>query len=124
MNGEQEHLEEAAGPQRGVPLNQDKRREAEILRRFVKVYCAHHGGGDPLCASCRDLLDYALQRLEKCPFDPKPRCKNCPVHCYRDDYRRQIREVMRFGGMYFIKRGRLDWLVKYLIPWPWRQARR
>ena len=91
--------------------------EEKVLRRFISVYCrARHGTkGEPLCAACGDLLAYALNRLERCPFDPKPRCKACPTHCYRRDYRAGIREVMRFSGMYFVKRGRLDWLVRYFM---------
>jgi len=44
---------------------------------------------------------------------PKPKCKDCPVHCYKIEYRRRIKEVMRFSGIYFVKRGRVDWLIKY-----------
>jgi hypothetical protein len=46
-------------------------------------------------------------------MDPKPKCKDCPVHCYKSEYRRRIKEVMRFSGIYFVKRGRVDWLIKY-----------
>jgi len=67
------------------------------------------------CESCNELLEYALLRLEKCPFDPKPKCKDCKVHCYKDDYRQRIREVMKFSGIHFVKRGRLDWLFKYFL---------
>jgi hypothetical protein len=68
-----------------------------------------------MCESCAELLEYALLRLEKCPFDPKPKCKDCKVHCYKDDYRQRIREVMKFSGIHFVKRGRLDWLFKYFL---------
>lgn len=91
-------------------------KEMQMLERFVRVYCRHHhGGGDQNCQQCRDLLSYARTRLEKCPFDPKPKCKDCKVHCYRGDYRDRVRQVMRFSGMYFIKRGRLDWLFHFLL---------
>jgi len=26
-----------------------------------------------------------------------------------------MREIMRFSGLYFVRRGRLDWLVKYFL---------
>ena len=91
-------------------------KEMRMLDRFVQVYCRHHhGAGDQTCDQCRDLLSYARTRLEKCPFAPKPKCKDCKVHCYLGDYRDRIRQVMRFSGMYFIKRGRLDWLLHFLI---------
>ncbi len=92
-------------------------REASVLERFVEVYCRqHHGTGrGELCNDCVALLAYAFERLDRCPLDPKPRCKACPVHCYEPRHRQKIREVMRFSGTYFVKRGRLDWLVRYFL---------
>jgi hypothetical protein len=101
-----------------VPESEKKTgREAKVLNTFISVFCrARHGGdGKALCVDCRELLAYALKRLDRCPYDPKPRCKACPSHCYRSDYRAKIREVMRFSGTYFVKRGRLDWLVRYFM---------
>ena len=91
-------------------------KELQTLARFIEVYCHHHHERtEGLCEACDGLLAYARSRLEKCPFDPKPKCKDCKVHCYRGDYRARIREVMRFSGMHFVKRGRLDWLLRYFL---------
>lgn len=96
-------------------------REFATLKNFVEVYCRHHHPRETLCAErgvcpdCCGLLDYARARLERCPFDPKPKCKDCTVHCYRKDYRQRVREVMRYSGMYYVKRGRIDWLIKYFL---------
>jgi hypothetical protein len=68
-----------------------------------------------MCLECADLLRYALRKLTRCPYEPKPMCKACPTHCFRTDYRRKIREVMRFSGIYFVKRGRIDWLLRYFL---------
>ena len=92
-----------------------REKEQRTLRRFVEVYC-HRKHGFPdgeLCGDCSDLLGYALKRLEKCPLKPKPKCKDCTVHCFTKQYRKRIQEVMKFAGMHFVKRGRLDWLVRY-----------
>ncbi|MEI6668674.1 MAG: nitrous oxide-stimulated promoter family protein [Acidobacteriota bacterium] len=92
-------------------------REFRTVSTFVEVWCrTHHAppGGAP-CAECGDLLTYVRVRLEKCPYDPKPKCKACPTHCYKPDQRARVREIMRYSGMYFVKRGRLDWLVKYFM---------
>jgi len=90
-------------------------RDLRILEKFIEVYCRRHH--EPprgeLCAECRDLLEYARGKLERCPYDPKPKCKACPTHCYEPARRARVREVMRFSGMHFVKRGRLDWLVRY-----------
>jgi hypothetical protein len=93
------------------------RRDLLVIERFVEVYCreSHRSAGGKLCAECDDVLSYARARLAKCPFDPKPKCKNCTVHCYRPEYRARMKEVMRFSGMYFVKRGRLDWLIRYFL---------
>ena len=87
-----------------------------MLERFVRVYCLeHHGQGETLCDECSDLFAYATERLEACPYDPKPKCKDCHTHCYRKSYREKIRTVMRFSGTHFVKRGRLDWAVRYFL---------
>jgi hypothetical protein len=67
---------------------------------MIRLYCrANHGGGPENCPECQELSEYALARLEKCPFKAeKPTCANCPVHCYRPQMRERIRIVMRFSG--------------------------
>ena len=73
-----------------------------MLKRFIRIYCREHHSpakGD-LCLDCSHLLSYAEERLEKCPYDPKPKCKDCATHCYKPEYRDRIKEVMRFSGMH------------------------
>jgi len=67
---------------------------------MIRIYCrAHHGRRSGLCPECRDLLEYACERLERCPFkEHKPRCSECPVHCYKPDMSERIRAVMRYSG--------------------------
>ncbi|MCD4748888.1 MAG: nitrous oxide-stimulated promoter family protein [Thermoanaerobaculales bacterium] len=68
---------------------------------MIRLYCgAHH---DPtkegLCRECLDLVHYTRRRLERCPFgEEKPVCDRCPLHCYQEDIRSQIRKVMRYSG--------------------------
>ena len=92
-----------------------KTRDLATIEKFIEVYCRrnHRTPKGRLCDDCDDLLIYARDKLAKCPMDPKPKCKDCPVHCYSDAYRQKIKDVMRFSGIYFVKRGRLDWLIKY-----------
>ncbi len=100
--------------------------DAKVLRTFIAVYCRErhlrHGAavaviedGKQYCAECGALLHYALQRNDCCPLEPKPACRRCHVHCYNDLMRQKIRQVMKFSGIYFVKRGRLDWLWHYLM---------
>lgn len=69
---------------------------------MVRIYCAEHRHEAPdgcTCATCRDLLAYAHQRLDRCPYgDDKPSCKACPIHCYQPARREEMRQVMREAG--------------------------
>ena len=76
-------------------------REYRTLQCMVEIYCRDHhaaGAGGP-CEECRSFLDYAGQRLEKCPYgEAKPTCAKCPIHCYKRVQREQAREIMRYAG--------------------------
>lgn len=88
-----------------VEFRTDKRfirraRELRTIAVMVDMYCRfHHHAGDVPCPACRQLLDYAQKRLERCPFgDAKPTCNKCLVHCYSVERREKVREVMRWAG--------------------------
>lgn len=70
--------------------------EAKTLKAMISLYCRrHHGAGKDLCVECRELEEYALQRLAACPFqEGKTTCGRCLVHCYRPAMRQRVREVM------------------------------
>ncbi len=75
-------------------------RERRTIRVMIQIYCqgTHHSNGR-LCPACQQLETYAMQRLDKCPFQArKPTCVRCPIHCYRPAMRQQVRQVMRFSG--------------------------
>ncbi|PKU25419.1 nitrous oxide-stimulated promoter family protein [Telmatospirillum siberiense] len=68
---------------------------------MLRLYCRarHRAAGGELCPDCAALHDYALQRLQRCPFgEDKPACGKCRVHCYKPDRREQVRQVMRWAG--------------------------
>ncbi len=94
-----------------------KHKDKVLLEKFIGVYCRmkHGTDGGTLCSDCAALREYAFEKLDTCPFDPKPKCKECTVHCYAEPTRSTMKEVMKFAGIYFVKRGRLDWLFKYLM---------
>jgi hypothetical protein len=72
--------------------------EKQTVSAMIALYC--HGNRHELpCAECEALEDYALQRLDKCPYgNEKPSCKDCPIHCYKPAMREKIKEVMRYSG--------------------------
>ena len=74
-------------------------REFHTMGKMVGIYCAAHHGARDLCDDCEKFLDYAEVRLEKCPYgEDKPTCANCPVHCYKKEYREQAKIIMRYAG--------------------------
>lgn len=112
--------------------NNDRRGEKDLslLGLFIEEWCraqhriARSGSGEEvpagrrtvrLCPECRELLAYATDRRRRCPLDPKPACKHCPVHCYRPVSRDHIRKIMRFSGKRLMMRGRLDLLWHYFF---------
>jgi len=97
-------------------MKKEKRiiKDARILKAFINIYCReNHGAAGELCQPCADLLEYAMKRNDKCPLDPKPKCKDCHVHCYKPAMRAEIRKVMKFSGIYYMKRGRIDIVFHY-----------
>lgn len=76
--------------------------EKRVVGLMITRYCRRHHSPDPgndICGDCRRLLEYAMARLDHCPKgDDKGSCRKCEIHCYAPDYRRRIREVMRYMG--------------------------
>ncbi len=117
-------------------LDGKKNKDIKMLANFISIFCREnhrteakdtflckdarlsHSLGDKelvLCQDCHKLLSHGIAKLLLCPYDPKPLCKKCETHCYAPGYREKVRQVMRFSGMYLVKRGRLDLLVHYFF---------
>lgn len=81
-------------------MNPRMARERKTIRAMMEIFCHdQHKTKTGLCPSCDELLNYAMLRLDKCPFqEGKTTCAKCPVHCYKPDMREKIREVMKFAG--------------------------
>ena len=76
------------------------KREKRTIEAMVRLYCRdHHQTSADLCPECQQLLDYALARLRKCPFqENKTTCAKCPIHCYNPAMRQKVKAVMRYAG--------------------------
>jgi len=84
-----------------VPADSPRmRRERQTIHAMIRLYCRHHHAPQAdLCPECQELQDYALARLERCPFqEGKTTCARCPVHCYQAAMRQRVRTVMRYAG--------------------------
>lgn len=85
-----------------MPLSPHGRleRERHTIRLMIEIYCrGNHHTAEALCGDCQALHAYAMQRVDKCPFQAdKPTCAKCPIHCYKPDMRERVRRVMRYAG--------------------------
>lgn len=77
------------------------KREHQTIVKMSFLYCHEQHGSQKgtLCEGCREMMDYALERLDRCPFqEQKPTCANCSVHCYKPVMREKVRVMMRYAG--------------------------
>ena len=84
-------------------------REQQTIAAMIEEYClgvhvpeegarAAYAATEP-CPDCEELLAYASQRIERCPYGgEKPACAKCPIHCYQARRRAEIKVVMRYAG--------------------------
>jgi len=73
-------------------------REKLTVEKMIHIFCELKHNGK-LCSNCTEMLDYANERLDRCPYkNGKPACIDCPIHCYNKIMREKIREIMRFSG--------------------------
>uniref|UniRef100_UPI0040287ADB nitrous oxide-stimulated promoter family protein n=1 Tax=Alloprevotella sp. TaxID=1872471 RepID=UPI0040287ADB len=75
-------------------------KEKRIVLLMIRIYCrAKHKHSDGLCPECESLALYACQRLERCKFgEQKTSCQRCPIHCYKQERKEEIKKVMRYAG--------------------------
>lgn len=81
-------------------IEEKRQREKKMVSLMISLYCRKkHKTKKGLCPQCKELLDYAIMRSDKCPFmETKTFCSNCKVHCYKAEMRKRIKEVMAFSG--------------------------
>jgi predicted amidophosphoribosyltransferase len=74
--------------------------ELITIEKMISIYCnRNRHSPDGLCGECGDILEYAKTKLSGCTFgDSKPTCRKCRIHCYSDEKRRRIREIMKYSG--------------------------
>lgn len=76
-------------------------KEVKVIPEMIKIYChgKHKTKKGELCKDCQELTYYSLFRLDKCPFKKnKNFCSFCKIHCYKEDMRKKMKEVMRYSG--------------------------
>jgi len=91
--------------------------DVEVLKSFFPVYCndkhkhqikknyifkyntEEYQFQANLCEECHSLLNYSLQRLEKCPHDIKPKCRKCPNPCYEKPQWKALAKLMKYSAI-------------------------
>ncbi len=117
-------------------LDDKKNTDIKVLGNFISIFCRENHSLEAkvifsikdarlrqvlddkdlaLCLDCSKLLNHGITKLLLCPYDPKPMCKKCTTHCYAPSYRKKIREVMKFSGLYLVKHGRVDLMAHYFL---------
>ena len=78
-------------------------KEKEMVTKMIGLYCRRKHHQLELCDECKDLKNYAIKRLSFCRFgEEKTACSNCSVHCYKPDYRKKMKSVMRYSGPWMV----------------------
>ena len=74
--------------------------EFKTIKAMVSIYCKKkHLQDTGICSTCQTLIDYAHEKLDRCPYgELKPACNKCPIHCYKKNEREQVRTIMRYAG--------------------------
>lgn len=74
-------------------------KEKKLIPVMIKKYCRGNHHTKCICDSCKELTEYALYRLDKCPFKVNKKfCSFCKIHCYKEDMREKIKKVMKYSG--------------------------
>jgi len=82
----------------------DLAEERRTIGVMIDLYCRDHHHGSHPCESCRELLEYAVERVRQCPLQEKrTTCGKCQIHCYKPSMQKKIKEVMRYAGPRMLK---------------------
>lgn len=83
-------------------------KEKKLIPVMIRKYCRGKHKAErkqlglkhnEVCPECKELTEYALFRLEKCPFKVNKKfCSFCKIHCYKPEMRQKIKDVMRYSG--------------------------
>ncbi|MBD3824584.1 MAG: nitrous oxide-stimulated promoter family protein [Epsilonproteobacteria bacterium] len=73
-------------------------------KRLVRDFTCRHRDFEctmqvELCDECVAMVGYAIERLEKCPYEEKPKCRKCKEPCYEKSMWKKTAKVMRYSGM-------------------------
>jgi hypothetical protein len=86
----------------------------ELLNRLLSDYCRNVHGSEELCSGCKELFDYAVVRIHRCPNNvTRTPCSRCPCPCYSEEMRNRMKEVMDHSKPFFRKHPLIRFRYKF-----------
>lgn len=91
--------------------------EISTLKKFLELYCKNKHKNHInkklsldyknmtfhidllLCEECLETINYSFQKLQKCPHEIKPRCRNCKETCYEKTKYIKLAKIMKYSGV-------------------------
>lgn len=52
-----------------------------------------------LCKECFEGINYSFSRLQNCPHEIKPRCRQCPTPCYEKQEWKKTAKIMIYSAV-------------------------
>ena len=78
--------------------------EGKTINVMISLYCRDHHQCEFPCEQCRELLEYAIERVKQCPLqERRTTCGKCHIHCFKPSMQKKIKEVMRYAGPRMLK---------------------
>lgn len=82
-----------------IILSSKLEQEYQTIKAMVQIYCKDIHNADNVCKECIEFLQYARNRLDRCPYgETKPTCNNCTIHCYKPEQKQQAKTIMKYAG--------------------------
>ena len=76
------------------------KRDIKMVEYMVEIYCKNiHDTKDPLCVECEEFLEYAKDRLQRCPYqEGKTACSKCGLVCYDSENKEKGTKIFTYSG--------------------------
>lgn len=73
--------------------------EKNNIKFMIELYCKKNHKRDILCDECKELLEFANMKINRCPMkETKTFCSTCHIQCYPKVRREAIKTVMKWSG--------------------------
>src|SRR6056297_90918 len=73
--------------------------EKKVLRKMVHIYCRGNHSKNSPCSECMEVINYGLNKIDSCIYGiNKPFCSKCTIHCYEENMKKKVKDIMRYSG--------------------------